>query len=336
MTNPIKTRLLSGVAVAALSFMVASPASAFDTVNWTWDADVTETVTKTVVVDINLAPTGMVMVEDLQVQIGDVSAESIVSGIDNNQPAGGGVVDAGTLDITFQYGLDGNQIDNEFKSPEVIVGNVDETSVGEFGNGTVTATLDLGEIEIPPTESFDALTELPSVTSAATAVANNTSISSDVVLELHEGQFAFNVGNNDTSGRGGLSLDDAPSGNSNLTIAAVLGALAINGNLVPSEVSAVSDVSDILNATVDSSATAVVNNLTVDVTPVSGDDALVIADIVQFAFANVSATSTVSDVSINSYTNLGLIDGPIVSSVATAVGNNKAITVGNPVVVVQP
>ena len=62
MTNPIKTRLLSGVAVAALSFMVASPASAFDTVNWTWDADVTETVTKTVVVDINLAPTGMVMV----------------------------------------------------------------------------------------------------------------------------------------------------------------------------------------------------------------------------------------------------------------------------------
>ena len=71
--------------------------------------------------------------------------------------------------------------------------------------------------------------------------------------------------------------------------------------------------------------------MSVSLAPASPDDSLVIADIVQFAFADVSATSSVSNVSLNSYTNLGAVS-PIVNSVATAVGNNKNITVGAPVV----
>ena len=89
---------------------------------------------------------------------------------------------------------------------------------------------------------------------------------------------------------------------------------------------------NILNASVDSTATAVANNLSVNVAPTSGQDSLVIADVVQFANADVTAKSKVHDVSLNNYTNLGIINRPIVNSVATAVGNNKSITVATPVV----
>jgi hypothetical protein len=54
------------------------------------------------------------------------------------------------------------------------------------------------------------------------------------------------------------------------------------------------------------------------------------ADYTQAAFANVSAASSVTNVSLNSYTNLGTIDRPIVNSVATAVGNNMNIKVSAP------
>ena len=87
---------------------------------------------------------------------------------------------------------------------------------------------------------------------------------------------------------------------------------------------------NITNATVDSAATAVGNNLTATVNADSADDALVLADIVQFSAADVTADSHVHDVTISNYTSLGLIDRPIVSSVATAVGNNKSITVTSP------
>jgi hypothetical protein len=331
MSRFIKAGLLASASVFALTTAPIAPAHAFDTVSWTWDAEVLETVTKTVNVTIDMAPTGMVMVEDLQVNIGDVTATSKVSGISNNQPNDGGTVDAGTLDVQFHYGLGGPGegvvvIDDEFKSPEVLAATVDEGDEMPNINGTVTATIDLGEVEVAPTQSFDALTDLPSVVSAATAVANNTSITSDTSLELHEGQFAFN-----TSGEGSEG-DYIVLDNSNLTAAATLGVYALTGNIESAEVKATSNVSDILNASVDSSATAVVNNMSVSLTPATPGDSLVIADIVQFAFADVSATSKVTDVSLNSYTGLGGLTSPVVGSVATAVGNNKSITVTAPVV----
>lgn len=56
-------------------------------------------------------------------------------------------------------------------------------------------------------------------------------------------------------------------------------------------------------------------------------------DVTQFAFADVTATSKVNDVSLYNYSNLGSsLARPIESSVATAVGNNKSITVTAPAV----
>ncbi len=330
MSRLFKGSLLATASAFAIASAPIAPALAFDTVNWTWDAEVLEKVVKNVKVNINMTPSGMVMVEDLQVFIGNVNAESNVSDIENNQPQGGGIVDLGTQDIQFYYGLGGNLIEDDFNSPSVTAGAVDETDQEDLDvNGTVTATIDLGEVEVLPIESFDALTELPSVVSAATAVANNTSITSDVSIELHEGQFVFDAGEGSVSYVPGVD-----TGNSNLEAAAVLGVFAMTGNIESSDIKAKSTVSDILNASVDSSATAVANSLSVSLTPATPDDSLVIADIVQFAFADVTAKSDVSNVFLNSYTNLGSLTSPTISSVATAIGNNKSITVMAPVVAV--
>jgi len=335
MTSRFKISLLATVSAAAIGVMAATPASAFDQVNWTWNTTLTENIAKNVNVNINLTPTGMVMVEDLQVQIGDVKAISSVHDVSNNQPLPEDTFSGGPLDIQWHYGIGGTLLNDGFNSPEITAANVDETDQSPDINGTVTATLDLSQLAVA---SFDALTELPSVVSAATAVANNTSISSDVSVQLHEGQFAF-----DTRHYGGpesiddlSGLDVALGDNSNLSAAGVLGILALTGNLGHSDIEAGSYVGDILNATVDSSATAVANNLTVNVAPVSGQDSLAIADIVQFAYADVEAKSIVHDVNLNNYTNLGVLSRPIVNSVATAVGNNKSITVMTPAVVVTP
>lgn len=342
MTSKLKTGLLAGASTLALGLMVsAAPASAFDTVNWTWDAAITEVVTKNVTITIDMAPTGMVMLEELQAQIGDVVATSTVSGISNNQPlTEGGTADLGNVDFQFHYGLGGTGVvvlEDDFKSANVLSATVDEGDEFPNINGTVIGTLNLGAVEVTPTGSYDALTELPSVVSAATAVANNTSISTDVAVQLHEGQFTFNTTGDTGEGTlAALANADLTGGNRHQTVAGLLTLAALSGDIVPANVTATSTVSDILNATVDSTATAVANNLTVNVEPKSGADALLIGDVVQFSFANVSATSDVSAVSVNSYTNLGALDRAIVNSVATAVGNNKSITVKSPLIVVTP
>ena len=323
-----KKSLLATASAAAICVMAIGPASAFDTVNWTWDATVTEIVDKNITITADLIPTGMVMIEDLQVFIGDVTAESTVTNIDNNQPSG--EVPQGPFELEFTYGLGGAQID---ATPGVINGLNDETDgpVGSGINGTVSLTFDPGEIGAAP--ALDALTELPEVVSAATAVANNTSLTSDVMVELHEGQFTFNV----QEGEQDVAPPFVPgvnSTNSNLQAAGVLGVLALTGQIAPSQITATSTVSDILNASVDSAATAVANNLSISIEPKTAGDAVLLADIVQFAYANVNATSSVNNVSLNNYTNLGSLTRPIVNSVATAVGNNKSISVMAPAPVV--
>jgi hypothetical protein len=333
MRATLKTGLLVGASTIALGLIGATtPAKAFDTVNWRWDADVDETVTKNVRININLDPKGMVMVEDLQVFVGNAKATSTVYNINNKQPEGN---PPDSLTVKFHYGPGddpGHLVDDGFQSPEVksaTVNDHDGFTNGKFHEGTVSATLDLSKLEKEP--AIDAVKELPSVVSTATAVANNTSITTDTAVQLHEGQFAFggvgeiNLGNSNEDNRW-------YSGNSNLSLANILlGALG-EGGLTKSKIDAKSTVYDITNASVDSSATAVANNLSVKVTA-TGPDRLLMGDITQFAVADVTATSKVSDVSLENYFNLGSPLGrPIVSSVATAVGNNKSITVTAPTV----
>lgn len=355
-----KASLLASASTLALVFGMGS-AHAFNEVNWTWEADVTETVTKDIVIDVEFDPTGMVMLEDLQVSIGDISAESYVYNVANYQPQGannGGTVEinlgaidwshsrtldpvlqGGTNHASFGYTFDPMQAGVVAYSPiasganNQVIGLAFNES-GQIELGTITVEFQPSGEDVP----LDALTELPEVVSEATAVANNTSIETDTMIELHEGQFAFGDGAVDgipdaigAIAAYGLGAHLADEGvNSNLVGAAVLGTAAILGAIEPAQVSAVSGVGNILNASVDSSATAVVNNLSANIEAPDGDRVF-IGDVTQFAFADVSALSSVAGVAVNNYTGLGTLDRPLVSSVATAVGNNKSITIKAPV-----
>jgi len=326
MSHAIKAGLLASASVFALTLAAATPAKAFDNVNWSWDAAITETITKNVNINIDIAPTGMVMLESLQANIGNVTATSEVIGIVATPPTPGGVVDGGVVNFQFHYGLGGTGvvvIDDDFKSPELLEATVDESDQLPNINGTVIGTLGVGDITVPAAEALDAATELGSITSAATAVSNNLSIDSDTSLQLHLGQFAIGGASGSTT-----EVPDVSTGNSNLTVAGILSTLALNGGIVKSNIVATSTVDDITNASVDSVATAVANNLAVSM----GANGLLIGDVTQFAFADVTATSRVTNVNLNNYTGLGSLTRPIVGSVATAVGNNASFSVKTPVV----
>jgi hypothetical protein len=292
---------------------MATPAMAFDNVNWSWKKDVHEKVDIDVYIDVDVESTGLVEVEKLQIFLGNVSATSYVTDIYNNQPDVGGY----WLNI-YCYCRGGYFVH----------------------------------------DSFDATIELPEVVSAATAVGNNQSITSDVPVFLHDGQFVantyFNQGGYDYAslagavdarmgggggGGGGNYCNDCGNLHTDLALLFTLGSAI--GVLAPADISAISSVWFVTNATVDSSATAVANNLSVNLeSDVDGGDTcytgcddrlsnhVVIADITQFAYANVSAFSDVFAVQVNNYSNLGSLDRPLVSSVATAVGNNVSINVG--------
>lgn len=355
-----KANLLASVSILTLVFGMGS-AHAFNEVNWTWEADVTETVTKDIVINVEFDPTGMVMLEDLQVSIGDVSAESYVYNVANHQAQGannGGTVEInlGAIDWTHSRTLDPilqggtNNAGFEYTFDPMQGGVVGYNPIASSASNQViglafseSGQIELGTITVefqPSGEDapLDALTELPEIVSEATAVANNTSIESDTMIELHEGQFAFGDGGVDgvadaigVVAAAGLGVVLANEGvNSNLVGAAVLGTAAMLGAIEPAEVSAVSGVGNIVNASVDSSATAVVNNLSANIEAPDGDRVF-IGDVTQFAFADVSAVSSVAGIAVNNYTSLGALDRSLVSSVATAVGNNKSITVRGPV-----
>lgn len=352
MKYPKHSALLGSAASAVLALGMASPALAFDNVNWTWNKTIDEVVTKTINITADLEPTGMTEVEKLQIQIGDVNASSTVSGIYNEPIRDGGTGTASVIiDETFSFNAD---VDDN-PDPSEILGPVDGV---DDGDSLVTATLlDGGETdegadtvtfqiqvegEIPfefvPTESLDAELELPAVVSSATAVGNNQSITSSVSTQLHDAQILFDVNEGGLSDLDrtdlfatalGLAATSDATGNTHTNIALSVALAAATGAIEKAYISADSTVYDIYNATVDSSATAVGNNMNVEVDAVSPGDALLIADITQVSVADVSATSSVYGVSIYGYHNLGAVS-PIVSSTATAVGNNLNITVSSP------
>lgn len=84
-----KTALLGGVAALALGVGTAGfgvEAEAFDDVSWKWDKDINEIVTKTVNIDVNINPVGDITDQVLQMQIGNVSANSSTHDITNYKP----------------------------------------------------------------------------------------------------------------------------------------------------------------------------------------------------------------------------------------------------------
>lgn len=353
MTTRTKHALLATVAYAAFA---PQGALAFDEVNWSWNKEVTEVVTKNVNVTIESTPTGMVELEKVQTQIGDVTADSTVSGIHNNPPAGGEggviVIDE-TFTVSASYG-DPNGVGNTENSigGTIIPGDGNQLT-GTFLGGQLSEQangfndiMDIhlsGEFQAEDLDGVNQAVDLPEVVSAATAVGNNQSIDSTVSMELHDAQFLWGGFADAGTANGTGSLDDVLSvtpdgGNTYTDAAAFLTFSGALGLITPASVSANSSVSDITNASVDSNATAVGNNMDLTLAAISPDDALVIGDITQFAYADVSATSSVSAVEVSNYAGfgdagmgpLGDPQHPLVNSVATAVGNNFSLSVSSP------
>lgn len=307
--------LAASLGVLAVGAM-ATPAMAFDNVDWTWNKKITQNEYINVYINLNVDTTGLVEVEKLQIFLGNLSAQSTVSHIYNSQDQDG----------HWEY---------------------------------IRYCYCYIPVWVDPSEY--APTELPIVRSIATAVGNNQTITSDVPVYLHDGQFVANTWFNydydalrtavdSRMGGGGGGYPQHENGNFHTDLAVYFTLGAAFGLLQAADIHAYSNVSYILNASVESSATAVANNLSVDLeSDLNGTcgqgcsnvgNHIVIADITQFAYANVSAVSNVSWVTADNYTGLRTItspDGvaatpdpvvPLVSSIATAVGNNVSIQVG--------
>jgi hypothetical protein len=397
-----KLNLLAGAAVGVMGLTVAGQAMAADEVHWEWNKQIVELIGKALLITGDYVPSGMLELQDLQMQIGDVTATSTVTNVTYTPPAGSGV-GSQTVTINGRFS-DDNEAQSTFASdpngpgdPELfdngndnnVAGSVsvdyvegpassaslamkdldDPNANGTFNQYVITLTVEPGQIGAP----LDAVTQLPEVESIATAVGNNVAVDSDVMVEMHNSQFAFGDfgAPNDTDGatvldvlgeyykpQNGSEVDidgDATDGvpvltdvdytdsgfSGNIGVAGTIALLVAGSDdvITQGNVTATSTVGGggdlgIDQASVVSNATAVVNNKSVTIDPVTADDAIFIGDVTQFAYMNASATSTVDNVSISGFQNVGLGTGgnsvigrPIVSSVATAVGNNLSVTI---------
>jgi len=110
MTINFKKSLLASVAAGAISVLAASPAAAFDEMHWSWDLSVEEQVIKDIyILPEAFLPTGMVLVQDLQVFIGSLESTSTVKDITNVQPTEGGVGgEDDTIEFEFTYDNSGD------------------------------------------------------------------------------------------------------------------------------------------------------------------------------------------------------------------------------------
>lgn len=149
------------------------------------------------------------------------------------------------------------------------------------------------------------ITDLAAVDTTATAMGNSASVDSDVQVNYDSKQVF-----------GGVDVSLA---------APLLGDIA--DLTVPGTVTATSSAIGILNASVDSGATGVANNLTVNLETTSDQDAFAIGNNEQTAVALISSTSLVDVVSFGGFADLGTLENAAVSSAATSVGNNFGVTI---------
>lgn len=232
---------------------------------------------------------------------------------------------------------------------------------GEFGGHLNVTTEEILTIYALAPALQDAKKELPKVESSATAVGNLISIESDVAVQEHSLQVVADtncnhVDNGATGPQQGcnpnfdnaqfdldadLNVNNAfinvDSGNYYHDVALLTTMQAGAGLLKKADISAVSTVNDILNASVESTATAIGNLKSIDLTTSARENGLVIADITQVSVADVSAYSTVGGgllsapalseegyyygggINLVNYKNLGGVT--IAKSTATAIGN---------------
>lgn len=367
-----KLALYGSVSALALG-LAMSQASAFDSVDWNWDKTIDEDVDIDIFIGSVFDPSGLVQVEKLQISIGDKTADAYLDRFVNNQPesftthelefigtASGPVelVVEGTAEgfIDIEHSTGNPNADTGFVG---IAGNPDGTSVTEgvgeqvdgvngsevplVVEGVASGDVELavaGTAEFVVVDPIDARRHLPTVELSALALGNSESVTSNLATYLHEGQFVFNVATGEGAtdqGPEGPEMDAWLEGENSHTALADTGlSLALAGLLTPAELSAEAGANVIVNAAIDVSATSIANNHNIELDAASADDAVLVADLVQFAYANNTALAYVNKQTLSNYSNLGRLDNPVTSISATAAGNISNITVGSVSVEVDP
>ncbi len=357
MNTLVKGTLLAGASALALG-LASSQASAFQDVDWEWDTDINEKINIKITEHFKqLDPRGLVQVELLQISIGDIEAESVVRDIKNDPgfsnstivdftasgynkldvegiAAGKGKMKGYAKDYCW-WGYHGKKCDYDpVKTAGRLKLPVDGTAYGEV--------VVYGQIEIPVLDQrpWD---QLPTVESVATAIANVSTVEGNSAVFVHDGQFSMgdigfeghklampaSSGGDGAMGGGYWHYD--PEDNEHVDLASILLVGAALGLVESADIEATSDVYNISNARVESTATAIANVHSIDVNAELPTDVMVIADLVQFSYGDITAESNVHDISIVGYgTNGGAnpgLPGTIVSSVATAIGNVSSVTV---------
>ncbi len=175
-----KSLLLASAAVLALGLGFSSDAKAFDDVDWEWNKLVTSVENINIDVNDTFDLSGLVEIEKAQINIGDVTATSVVNSIDNNVPGIGNQDGTVTIDDTFHIDTTTDDSvnpslivptalelgDNGDLSGEVLGGTLDE--------GTDQLLIDfhvVGDVELASIEGVNQTIDLPKVESIATAVS---------------------------------------------------------------------------------------------------------------------------------------------------------------------
>ena len=174
----------------------------------------------------------------------------------------------------------------------------EQTALGDFAATSSTLGVTNDVISL----SRLTLDDVVAVETTASALGNSATLESDVSVQYDSSQ---------TFGGVDLSL---------------LGTGLLEVSL-PGTLLATSTTTGVVNGTVDSDATAVANNFTADLVTTSDQDAFLIGNNVQTAFATIGSTSLVDVVSFTDVSGLGTLVDPAVSSVSTAVGNNIGVTI---------
>jgi len=173
----------------------------------------------------------------------------------------------------------------------------EQTALGDFAATSSTLGVTNDVISL----SGLTLDDVVAVETTASALGNSAALESDVSVQYDSSQ-TF----------GGVDL----------TLGTGLLEVSLPGTLL-----ATSTTTGVINGTVDSDATSVANNFTADLVTTSDQDAFLLGNNVQTAFATIGSTSLVDVVSFTDVSGLGTLVDPAVSSVSTSVGNNIGVTI---------
>lgn len=265
----------------ASGIMMASQAQAFDNVNWNWDGQVDTNVDIDVYIDPGITdPGGLVMVESLQKQIGDVSSEAIVSDVSY------GAAETGTPSIDL--------LDSTSASSFAVSGS----HSGNHGSEASAAAAAAAEANVDVYISYAGTTPNPDITklesleNAATSVGNNISIDSDAMINLHNEQYL----SGDGFGRhmGSANVDSLAKVDDILNLTVDNAATSVGNNLSLTldttgiDSALIGDNTQVSFANITS--TAKVSNITLGLPPVGSFDGAVVSNAATSVGNNMSVS----------------------------------------------